>query len=428
VAGYIYSLGLLLLASAARGAGVDVGYCVLRENQDVDAFLAPEMSGVGVICLSPTSPQVNLVRVVAEAAKSISEDVKVVVGGTHASSRTSELLGFECVDAVVVGPGETPLAHYCRAISRGEIPAKCEGLLTVPGTGPGTEHCRPSLLPSTSLSAALDLLPDLDFEPYTMCSWGCRYSCRFCAEGSRFKGYGLRSPDAVERELDQIGDRFSSRKVHLADSCFPLENPLYLDLLRESRVDSFEANLRVDDLHNKTLLTRAVESGLVSICVGIESMDDTVQKSMKKSLSSTDLVAGLKLARECGIQTIKTYWLFGFPGDSIPGILKSLQEMWWLLDEGLIDDVYSKCFVPYPGTVSDQELSEAGIQINSNGWDNYYRRTFPPVCTSNSLTGIELYSAWLLSEAIRTAAIARKKDALAELSDWSMGLQKGLGQ
>jgi len=102
--------------------------------------------------------------------------------------------------------------------------------------------------------------------------------------------------------------------------------------------------------------------------------------------------------------------------------------MWWLLDEGLIDDVYSKCFVPYPGTVSDQELSEAGIQINSNGWDNYYRRTFPPVCTSNSLTGIELYSAWLLSEAIRTAAIARKKDALAELSDWSMGLQKGLGQ
>ena len=422
----VYSLGLLLLASAIAEAGMMADYVVLSSNDILDhdsitTALAARLDGVKVVCLGPTTPQVEQMVRIASTVKRISPNCRIVVGGSHVSAAPDDLLKYQCVDALIVGPGENALVRYCLYACHEAVSSTRSTSSTYANMSPEIIQEDPvQTTPSTTLTAALHLLPSLDFRPYTMCTWGCRFSCRFCAEGARFKKYSYRSPSAIKAELDIISRQFPSSTVHFADSCFPISSVKYLRAIEESDIRGFEVNLRAsDDFDDETLKT-AVRSGLKSICIGVETVDEVILRSMNKFYSYSALKANLRTARTSGIRTIKAYWLFGYPGETIPSILRSLEKIWELLDEGLIDDVYTKCFVPYPGTFPDKILEEKGGRVYSHEWRNYHRRTFPPVCSYESLTGIELYSAWLLSEAIRTAAISRKQESLNALNDWCM--------
>ncbi len=158
------------------------------------------------------------------------------------------------------------------------------------------------------------LKPGLLVEASRGCWWGQRYQCTFCGFNGLNMKYREKSTERVVQELSDISKRYGLKNFGFVDNVL---SPSHMKTLlpqmakEEEPYSSFcevRTNLKREDLQE---LARA---GFRSIQFGVENLNDSALKLMRKGTTSLKNIELLKWARKLGICA---YWNFlcGIPGE-----------------------------------------------------------------------------------------------------------------
>lgn len=209
-------------------------------------------------------------------------------------------------------------------------------------------------------------------------SRGCPYQCTFCAgrsvTGSRIR---YRSVENVLREIDLLYHQYNVREIHIEDDNFTLQRDYVIAFCNElmkmslDLVLSLPNGIRLDTL-DAELLTTMEKAGFYSIAVGIESGSDRVLELMRKKTTVEMIKQKVALIKSCTNMHVSGFFLLGYPGETEPEILQSIE----LAKSLPIDKVNFLFVMPFPGS----DLWEEYIQRHHSviRWENFlYYRIMP---------------------------------------------------
>jgi len=300
-----------------------------------------------------------------------------------------------------------------------------------------------------------DLLPrDRYMMDSVFTTRGCPNHCRFCPVTPIFGPRIRHRPiDEVVAEVSTLGKRY----FNVDDSVFghpqltdrPEESQYYLDLyqelaqIRPKRIWAGAGGLSAVNYSNgRKILELAVESGLVLIAAGLESISGSGQKQSgawrKLHFTSPDnfdlqtMKANIKLVQNLGIE-IMGFFIVGWDEDT-------LDDYWRTLD--FCDEMKIIPFIftltPMPGSQVYQEYLKSGRLFTDLSWDHYggeavaYAHPLMDPEDMRRTNAQVMHKAYSLSRILsRTAHTLKNKfsmDSALNSFFTQMGLRKGYRQ
>ena len=333
-------------------------------------------------------------------------DAPIVAGGTHATNAVASLLGADGpIDFVCRGEGEsiiTALADLCHA----RRPAvELEALPGIVGRAGGrAEHDRD--LPIAPLVEDLDSIPYpawdcIDMDTYVerphrlrpldgaepvrtatlVTTRGCPFQCTFCASWTTHgRKVRCRSVDNVVEELRQLRERWQINAVVPEDDLFTVRKRRILELCR-AVTEAFGRNLEFQFPNglsvatlDRDVLAALAKMGMDHANIAIESGSAYVQKHIIKKNCNLDRARDVVLAcRELGV-VVRTYFLVGFPGETVPQIEETIEYASSLGADWNVLNI--ACALP--GTEMYDQLLERGDIDTDFSWDDsfFFERTY----------------------------------------------------
>ncbi len=248
--------------------------------------------------------------------------IKIASGGAHISTmREDALKNCAAMDYGVVLEGEETLLE----LTEGKINiADIKGLIHREGGDIVYNGDRPFI-------QDLDTLPYPRYQKFdrsdysslisVFSSRGCPFECTYCpvwlAIGKRFVA---RSPESVITEIEYHYNK-GYRDFSFRDDNFTLIQERVYRVCDEIEKKGFkdiylmcDNGVRADKIDYK-LLKRMKEVGFKMIGLGVESGDDRILKSLKKSATVKVMEEAIKTACDLGY-IVELYFLIGAPGET----------------------------------------------------------------------------------------------------------------
>jgi len=326
---------------------------------------------IGIACMF--SSRFQIVKKIAEAAKTIDYTVQVVVGGIHPTIRPFEVLAESSVDFAVLGEGESTILN----LAMGRSPEEMDG---VAYKDSGEIHVNPK----TRYIEDLDTIPFPArhlFNPEyfqesrrglfrntvysrntVITSRGCPNHCSFCGSHSQW-GYKwrARSPENVVQELKQFKEAYGIRHVSFDDDNLTLNRKRMVDLCNlmiQEKLDlKWDTPNGVSIITlDRELLSLMKKAGCYSLTLAVESGDPYILKNViKKPLT---LKKAKTIAHDCKKVGIEPHGFFviGMVGDCSVTLRNSLDFLRTLP----LNDVGVFIAKPYPDTELYNECVRKG--------------------------------------------------------------------
>jgi len=248
---------------------------------------------------------------------------------------------------------------------------------------------------------------------------GCPYGCDFCTVTGFFgDSIRFRSNRSVIAELLRLKRRAQLERgtvsVFFVDDNFAINvnrtKSLLRDMIAESAVVPWIAQISINLLKDKELLDLMAASGARCIFIGLESVDAENLRSVHKSFNKpADYKAALDGLAHRGIYAI-TSFIFGMDGDT-PGVARQTAAVLDTWPPGL--PVFS-LMTPFPSTPLYQRLLAAGRLTRPKHWLEF--RPFTMSYTPDNITiaqaEAEVREAWT-----RTYSPKATMEALRRISD-----------
>lgn len=406
------SLGIAYIASVLREDGhqVKVTDAYVGENSlseimvEIEAF-RPEFLGISVL-----SPSADIVfQIVREVRKNLSS-IQIILGNLHASIFADEILADNLADFIVHHEGEITARELIRTLEIGEDPRNVQGISLIRDGKVVHTPKRPLMKNLDVLPfPAWDLFPLKSYqtdprsevkrghsERHILATRGCPNQCTFCSartEKSLGMEYRMRDPKKVVDELEFMNEKFGSEIFAFMDLAFPLVKKHAIEFCKEmirrglQKKFRWFSECRVKPLDQETM-EYMKEAGCVRICLGVESGNDRILKSIKKNFTVKDVARAVKLATKIKLD-VDGMFMLGLPGEGKSEIIDTINLSIRLPFRFAIFNL----FVPYPGCELFDELSTAG-KIHYKSWGEF--TAYPtfgggqPVYVPDSLTQKEL--------------------------------------
>ena len=328
-----------------------------------------------IIGITAMTHMVNDAHDLAIALKKMFLDVKIIIGGPHATALPQQTLEeFNSFDILVYGEGESALIDIVKCLESNND----AGLEQIPGIGfrKGTSII---ITPPRVFIQNLDELPfpAWDLFPVStsypiMIQRGCPGRCNFCMRvlGDKVR---QRSPENVIKEMKYIVERFNVTRFGFEEN-FGLNQKrteILLDLiLRELPPITWEAAIRVTSINEK-MIKKMVQAGCYYVGFGVETGDEEILKKSKKGIDLNKAIKATRLAKLYGVRTM-SFFIIGHPDETDTSIDKTID----FLVKMNTDDVSIGIMVPYPGTeIYKMALAgEGGYRMISNSWDDFNKQ------------------------------------------------------
>jgi anaerobic magnesium-protoporphyrin IX monomethyl ester cyclase len=380
------------LGIASIGGNIDKEHDVylvdlIRKRRSVKKYLIKTIGRIkpDIVGLSAMAWQFDTCIKIAHLIKELSPEVKIVIGGYHATLMAEEIAASsesQWIDFIVRGEGE----EVCRRLVNGL--AGKDNYTDIPSLSYKSTDGKSFI--HNERSENLDLarlkLPIRDKRRLTWgyhlmnarietleTTRGCTRSCNFCSMknmyGRTFRTYPI---SRVLADIDDIYYNCKARSIFITDDNMVL-NPKrvielcdaiiakgYKKLRLFVQADCITMSLRED------MVAKMAEAGFCSVFLGIEN-------GSKKNLSAAgkgDIVAASKKAIEnChkhGMMVIGGL-IFGFPEDDVD----SIKENYEFFKEVGADAAYCQIITPYPKTGMRENLLSQGLVTNKSDLKKY---------------------------------------------------------
>jgi anaerobic magnesium-protoporphyrin IX monomethyl ester cyclase len=358
---------------------------LIRKRRSIKKYLTrvlrkiePELVG-----LSAMAWQYDTCIKIAHLIKNLLPEVKIVIGGYHATLMYEETaLSGEAkwVDFLIRGEGEEVCRRLVNAL------AGRDRLEDIPSLSYKKDEVFIHNPKSDNLDLSLLKLPVRDKRRLTWgyhmfhskielveTSRGCTRSCNFCSMkhmyGRTFRTY------PINRVLEDIDDIYYKRKtkyIFITDDNMVLKPSRVMELcdaIISRNYKGLKIIVQADCLSmakNEEMVAKMAAAGFCSVFLGIEN-------SSKKNLNLTDkgdIVASSKKAvancHKYGIMVIGGL-IFGFPEDDE----EAIRENYEFLKSTKADAAYCQVLTPYPKTGMREHLLEQGLITNQSDYKKY---------------------------------------------------------
>jgi anaerobic magnesium-protoporphyrin IX monomethyl ester cyclase len=358
---------------------------LIRKRGSIRKYLTKVVSRIqpDLIGLSAMAWQYDTCIKVAHLLKEVRPQVKIVIGGYHATLMAEEIADAgesQWIDFIIRGEGEECCRRLVNALAGRD---RIEEI-------PSLSYKEGDRFVHNPRGDNLDLgtlkLPIRDQRRLTWgyhiiysrielmeTSRGCTRSCNFCSMkhmyGRTFRTYPI---DRVLEDLDDIYYKRKTRWVFITDDNMVLDPARVIELCDAIIARNYQGlNLVVQAdcismATNESMVAKMARAGFRSVFLGIEN-------GSKKNLSAAgkgDIIAASKKAIEnChkyGMMVIGGL-IFGFPGDDADSIRENYE---FFVDIGA-DASYCQILTPYPKTGMRQQLLEQGLIVNQTDYKKY---------------------------------------------------------
>lgn len=346
----------LYLATLLKEQGVDVELTDLRggpdwENpkiiKDADAYL-----------YTVASPDKKEVDGIIQDIKQHGQKGLHIAGGPHPTIMPADSEHF---DSIVVGPGEEALkqiiSDFPDVKTAYKVPKKSASEYPFP---------RREFLPKDKIVND-ELFKTRQTKSTTaQFSFGCPYSCSFCANYGD-KKTSRRSLESIGEEIDYLKSDYQINGLSLQDEVVIPANKQqaeeFFELMKSKGI-YWRGQTRA--LCDTSILKRAKESGLVELSFGLESADQDVVDMTNKKINIVDVEKSLQACKNYDIKT-RVYLLNGLPGEKKDIVAKTIA----FIDKNKPDNVLLSSLQPYPGSPIEQNPEKYGIENVSTEYDQF---------------------------------------------------------
>lgn len=356
----------------------DLSHPLWLEVRETIKRYSPEIIGITMLTGTYKSAE-NVGRI----AKELDKDIKVVVGGTHPTVLSEEVIKNDLFDYVVRGEGEQTFLDLVNYVKVEDI----RGLTYINKKGKIVDN------PDREFIEDLDLIPfpsrglylnDTRYMiyGYVMTGRGCPFECTFCASKKVWKGrVRFRSPENVVEEVKHVYENYNTKFFYFVDDTFTLNKKRtkrICELLIRNKLDiNWICDTRVDTI-DEELLWLMKKSGCIRVKIGVESGSERILKMVKKKITKKQIRDSVSLIKKVGID-FTIYLMIGFPTETNKEIRETLDFV-----KELNPTYYSfGILAPYPGTKIYDNLNKNGITLPKEHWEYFFHQSKDMILADN---------------------------------------------
>jgi radical SAM superfamily enzyme YgiQ (UPF0313 family) len=321
---------------------------------------------IDVVAVGSLSNEYNQTKQIFDIVKEYNSNILTILGGGILNYDVQTVFeSLENLDIGVIGEGELTIVRLADTLKNTNLLHEIDGIIF-------RENRKTKFTKPVALINDLDTLPYPDFDEFNIdrfldlqlpttdykyyqkdnprlltlfASRSCPYACTFCSHtiGKKYRSFSL---DYFFKMLDFMIEKYSINILQIIDELFSLKKEKLIEFCE--RIKKYDliwyAQTRVDEV-DKDILTIMRDSGCYFMSYGIEHINKTVLKSMKKKIKVADIENTLKLTYDLNM---------GIQGNILIGDIAETEESFhdvvsWLLE----NKKYQLNFTPllvYPGT------------------------------------------------------------------------------
>ena len=357
-----YGLGRAYLMSylKAHGHEVDTVPFNMCSDEEYMSKLSVKLTTFNPHVVSITMFSVNRVMgyKCINYIKISNPDIKIVVGGHHASALPEQLVKKYPFIQVVVGEGEVALLDIVEGRETGKIVQR--PLIQDLDSLPFPDH-----------KYFFEVEPDRK-NAIMVTSRGCPFHCSFCSLPSvSQRKYRKRSVQNVFDEIKWLKDNLPQIKnIGLQDDAFMLDNQRVIDLCKilvENDIHfNFAVSGRVHPVSDE-LLYWMDKAGMHMVSIGLETGNQHMINRANKHITLEQVENYFTLAKKYPKIVITTFLMVGLPGetwDTIKNTVKFIHKLQKIKYDYIYDA--NPTFV-YPATEL-YEMMKAEGKIDDDYW------------------------------------------------------------
>lgn len=374
-------LGLAFLGAVIEEAGASVQVMDLVVTPYSKARLESTLSTFNPDIVGATAVTMTIDNALAclSDVKSVNPEIVTIMGGPHVTFRAEDTLTeAPYVDAIVLGEGERTLIEFINAGLDRRRWESVRGLVYRDGDALKRTAARNEFLDVNTLPfPARHLLPLGRYRalgmPISMTtSRGCPFQCIFCV-GRKMVGAKVRYRDPLQvvDELAYLGslnfpqiniadDLFTANKAHCTAICD--------EIIRRGLKLKWSSFARVDTV-SPEVLERMHAAGCDSVSFGIETANAEMLKTIRKGITTDQVVAAVGMCNDAGIQPSGSF-ILGLPGETPETIDETVAFGKRLREMGVIYGFH--LLAPFPGTLVREKSDTYGLRILTNDWREYH--------------------------------------------------------
>ncbi|MEK6914124.1 MAG: radical SAM protein [Nanoarchaeota archaeon] len=371
-------LGLAYIAAVAREKGfpvkiIEANAYNLNYEQIKKEIIDYEPN---FLALSGSSSMMNEIDKIARLCP---ENIKIVLGGIHASSVPDDVLtNYPRIDLVVRREGEETIIK----ILNEEKYENIDGLSYRDENGNIINNKDSKFLEDLDNLPfpARDLLPMkkyFSFESrkspidYIVSGRGCPYRCTFCADfitsGRKLR---IRSAENIVKEIEFLIDNYGTKEIDFQDDNFTFYSERIKEFcnlmikkgLNKKIIWKVANGVRCDKL-SLSMLKHMKKAGCYMLSLGIESGNQEILDKMRKAEKIEDIKNAAEWCHQVGIET-RGLFIFGNIGEN----KKTMEDTINFAKSLPLDTATFHICIPMPGTEHHKIIKKEGKFLNV-GWE-----------------------------------------------------------
>ena len=317
---------------------------------------------------------------IAQMAKEINPEIKVVFGGPHPTLFPYETIKLKNVDIAVVGEGEITFQEIVYSLGDEKKLKNVNGILF--------KNKKCEIIKTNPREFIKDLddlpIPDRTLTPHkkyfsvlskrnplttAVTSRGCSYKCTFCDRPQAGgKSWRARSPKLVVDEMEECSN-LGIKEILFYDDTWTMHMKRAEEICKEilsRKLDiGWDIRTRVDRV-DPDLLQLMKKAGCGRVNFGVESGTEYGLAKVKKEVNLETIEKAFKLCKSNGMDSL-AYFMFGLPGETKQQMHKTIK----FAKKIKPDFCHFTVFTPFPETGAWREVLSNGNNSILESWRTY---------------------------------------------------------
>lgn len=333
-------LGLLYLATIVKNAGYTIEFIRPRKVEELINY-----NSYDIFCFSATTLEYPMTVECAKFIRhSLPLNIKILLGGTHATVMANEIQETGLFDSICVGEGETTILDMLRDAKTNKLKSVYRSYKYIKNLDSLPFPDR-DLIPGSHGSSIF--IDGVGQNENIITARGCPFNCAFCASESMWKRkVRYRSTANIIAEIKHIIEKYDCQVFRIADDNVTSNKKRCLELCKELEKLNilWRCSIRPETI-DWEMAQALYKAGCREISPGIESGDQRVLNYLNKRTTLGKMLIGCEYAKQAGMK-IRALMMIGTPGEreDTPELNRAYLQIL------PYDMATLSTFIPLPGT------------------------------------------------------------------------------